>query len=548
MYCPTCGTEFGDGVNFCPKCGTRRPQPKSIDENTVNQPIPQAPETDSSAADAQHESKPTDTVSSPKAATVTKKKSKLPLIIGILGIIIVAFIVIAALFGSEDTPEISTVKNGYLGEYTDMTVDQVLDRYYRSGLGYETGTWDCGVTDDGITIVQVEYTHKTLDPVTIQFSMLDEDCFKITAFIDPTEAIEEPSDLLAALNKIYIASYESQYSQEEMGDVETQLLERLASVNATSVRYGASKNYTGNRSQLFELFGDTQLDMNVVALLDLYGYIDLSSLIGTDADSTANDTSNASSTAVFSSGTFATESDASSVYETGGIVVDLTVVDDQVTYTVTSISSAQRIASLSGVADQGNTIHATGDDGWGNIVKGDIVAMDDNFISVEFQLVSSNSDAMWELDSPYTILTRCVETDTIGSFDVTNAENDPTAFTNAEFSMMPALDESIILLNDEHGNAPSYLAPYVNSWVNVFNISPSELLDTDSIIIGSGGMVYGFINQSEYSDAAARYAVSYDSTTSVVGYLIQVSNTENSMADYQLINCVAVNEIVGSQA
>lgn len=542
MYCPTCGTELGDGVNFCPKCGTKRPQPKSIDENSVDQPKPSVSDVDTSAPDAQHESQPADAACSHKATTSVKKKSKLPLIIGILGVIIVAFIVIVALFGNQGPPEISTVKNGYLGEYTDMSVAQVLDGYYRSGLGYEAGTWDCGVTDDGTTIVQVEYTHETLDSVTIQFFMLDENCFKITAFIDPTETIEEPSDLLAALNKIYITSYELQYSQEEMSDIESQLLERLASVNATSVRYGASKNYEGDRSQLYKLFGDTPLEMSVVALLDIYGYVDLSTLSRVDTDSSANN----ASTAVFSSGTFATKSDASSVYENGGIVVDLTVLNNQVTYTVTSISSAQRIATLSGVADQGNTIHATGDDGWGNIVKGDIIAVDDNFISVEFELVSSNAGAAWELDCPYTILTRCVETDTTASFDITNSENDPTSFTDAEFSMMPALDESIILLNDEHGNASSYLAPYVNSWVNVFNISPSELLDSNSIIIGTGGMVYGFIDQSEYSDAVARYMVSNDSTTSVVGYLIQASNTENSMADYQLINCVTVNGIVGS--
>ena len=546
MYCPNCGTEFADGVNFCHKCGTQRPQPKVATENSTEQPIPPSPISDTPIGDAKPADQAADATSSAsKDASSAKKKSKLPLILGIIGVVIVAFIVIAALLGGDDSPEISTVRNGYLGEYTDMTVDEILDGYYSDFLGYESGAWDSGVTDDGKTIVQVEYTNEELGPITIQFSMLDDDCFKVTAFVDPLEDVEEFSDLLASLNKIYLLAYTSRFPQEEIAEKETELLEKLASVNATSVRYGASKGYTGDRSQLYELFGDTQLEMNVVRLLDVYGVINLLSSPDLNTDSTSTEPSDSSSTMVFSSGTFATVSDASSAYENGGIVVDLTVNGNQVMYTVTSISASQRIASISGVADQDSTIYASGDDGWGNIVKGNIAAMDDNFISVEFEVVTSNADAMWELDCPYTILTRCTETGLTSSFDITNIQNDPTTFTDTEFSMLPALDESIILLNDEHKNAPNYLAPYVNSWVNVFNISPSELLDSDSIIIGTGGMVYSFVNEEEYNDARAQYLVSNSSTTNIVGYLVQVSNGEQSIADYQILDCISVNGIVG---
>lgn len=419
MYCPNCGTEFADGVNFCPKCGTQRPQPKAATENSTEQPIPPSPISDTPIEDTQPADQAADVTSSAsKEASPAKKKSKLPLILGIVGVVIVAFIVIAALLGGDDSPEISTVRNGYLGEYTDMTVDEILDGYYSDLLGYEPGTWDSGVTDDGKTIVQVEYTNEELGPITIQFSMLDDSCFKVTAFVDPLEDVEEPSDLLASLNKIYLLAYTSRFPQEEIAEKESELLEKLASVNATSVRYGASKDYTGDRTRLYELFDDTPLEMSVVELLDLYGIMDNSMLSGSDINSTA----------VFSSGTFATVNDASSVYETGGIIVDLDVTGNQVTYTVTSASATQRIASISGVADQGNTIHASGIDDWGNLVEGDIVAMDDDFISVEFELITANADAMWELDCPYTILTRCVDNSTdenpytAETFDVTNAD------------------------------------------------------------------------------------------------------------------------------
>ena len=101
---------------------------------------------------------------------------------------------------------LSTVQNGYLGEYTDMTVKELLDGYYSNFYG--EGIWDSGVTDSGKDIVQVEYSSESLGTATIQFSMLDEECFKITAFEDPLEDVETASDLLAALNKFYVVSYD----------------------------------------------------------------------------------------------------------------------------------------------------------------------------------------------------------------------------------------------------------------------------------------------------------------------------------------------------
>ena len=54
-------------------------------------------------------------------------------------------------------------------------------------------------------------------------------------------------------------------------------------------------------------------------------------------------------------------------------------------------------------------IQASGDDGWFNIVAGEITAIDDDAIAVEFEVVTYDPDAMWNLGCPYTILTRCAE-------------------------------------------------------------------------------------------------------------------------------------------
>ena len=194
---------------------------------------------------------------------------------GVAAVVIIIIVALVMILGGGTASEISTVQNGYLGEYTDMTVKEVLDSYY--GLLYQAeGEWTSGENADvdGVTVVQVEYSSELLGTATLQFTMLDEQCFEITYINDPMEVIEEASDVLAVLNKVCVAAYESQYEQADLSQVEAQLLERLTEVNATSVRYGASADYDGDRSQLYQLFGDTQLDMSATELLELYGIVD----------------------------------------------------------------------------------------------------------------------------------------------------------------------------------------------------------------------------------------------------------------------------------
>ena len=194
---------------------------------------------------------------------------------GAIAITVMIVVALVMIFGVGTASEISTVQNGYLGEYTDMTVKEVLDSYY--GLLYQAeGEWISGENADaeGIIMVQVEYSSELLGTATLQFTLLDEQCFEITYIDDPMETIEEASDVLAVLNKVYVAGYESQYGQAELAEVEARLLERLTEVNASSVRYGASADYEGDRSQLYQLFGDTQLDMSATELLELYGIVD----------------------------------------------------------------------------------------------------------------------------------------------------------------------------------------------------------------------------------------------------------------------------------
>ena len=77
-----------------------------------------------------------------------------------------------------------------------MTVQELLSSYYEDLLGC-TAEWDGGENDDGQQIVEVKYTDETVGDTTIQFKMLDEQVFKISAFVDPNVTIEKASDLPA---------------------------------------------------------------------------------------------------------------------------------------------------------------------------------------------------------------------------------------------------------------------------------------------------------------------------------------------------------------
>ena len=191
--------------------------------------------------------------------------------------------------GSTSTDTyIETVQNGYLGEFTDMTVQELLSSYYEDQLGC-TAEWDGGENDDGQQIVEVKYTDETVGDTTIQFKMLDEQVFKISAFHDPNTEIEKASDLAAELNSLYFMAYTTKH-ETELDSAETMkaFIDELDQISGSAVLYGAAANYTGDRAQLCTLFGEDALETSVPWVLDAYGYLDMNDYAQQDtADTTA---------------------------------------------------------------------------------------------------------------------------------------------------------------------------------------------------------------------------------------------------------------------
>lgn len=178
---------------------------------------------------------------------------------------------------------ISIVQNGYLGEYTDVAVKDLLSRYYISIIGYDEETWDGGTTDSGKEIVEVKYQDNdgNWDDTTIQFTMLDEQCFQVTALVDQSLAnpvnVKTAADLSAELNYFYFMQY-ALHHEEIVGDFDAELdfIQRLGQISGSAVLYGASADYSGNRGELYKLTDDSPLELTVPWLLDFYGLLDMS--------------------------------------------------------------------------------------------------------------------------------------------------------------------------------------------------------------------------------------------------------------------------------
>ena len=263
MFCKYCGNEIDKNTAFCDKCGKPVYGEGREKKRTATQV---------------------------KGKYRRKRKSRIMPILCVIGIAILCVGIVG--FGmsmmnstGEDSSfdTIAIVQNGYLGEYTDITVKEILDSYY--GMLYENEEWDGGTTDSGTVIVQARYYAEGMedDAMTIQFTMLNEECFKITAFVDPLNPVEKATDLLAAMNYNYLIAYMGE-NRAVAGDsvAEKEFIARLDQISGSAVQYGAAAEYSGNRAAICEIDGQTPLDVSVAMLLDNYGLLDMSYYWDTD--------------------------------------------------------------------------------------------------------------------------------------------------------------------------------------------------------------------------------------------------------------------------
>lgn len=189
---------------------------------------------------------------------------------------------------------IFTVQNGYLGEYTDMTIEEMLDAWY--GPYYNEMQWTGGTTDDGKIVVEfkaqdTENGNGFTQPAHVQFTMYDEQIFRVSGYDNGDGKEYEPAEIGCDLNYIYYNAHMLLTDEADRDNEFQKLVEKFNGISGNAVLYGASAVYSGNRSELGEkYYGEAPLEMNARELMDYY-YDNMFSLAITGDNASENNES-----------------------------------------------------------------------------------------------------------------------------------------------------------------------------------------------------------------------------------------------------------------
>lgn len=268
MYCKKCGTQIDGGSLFCPKCGEKL----STDTGTM-------------------QGSPMVTGSKPKPK---KKKRKIVLIV--LAVLVILGIAAAASGGGDSSGTeqgarssepgssyIEMIQNGYLGEYTDVTVKELLEADVNLGLGTEDGsmklTWNYQEADSGdyvgFTVYPAEET--LADGTTVLFKVWSDDTFQIVDYGAEGDDYET-TEIAYYANSWYenwylknAIDYSNASEDELMEGMQKLVQEKFNNISGTAVLYGASAAYTGDRSSLYTVTDQSEpINLSVTELINYY--------------------------------------------------------------------------------------------------------------------------------------------------------------------------------------------------------------------------------------------------------------------------------------
>ncbi len=282
MYCEHCGTQLEEGAVFCQNCGAKV---EAEETQTSNQTVKQE---------------------TPFSGTQPVKRKKAGIwkwILAAVGIVVVALAVFLLFGGEKDY--ISLVQNGYLGEYTDATVQEILETYFKTdGMTVEwTGTELDGVPCVGFHAYPDGGTLN--DGTTILFRICGRKVFQAADMGGNGYDDLEATDIAYWLNFYYMNWYViSQAGADSTGEARLPVLQELVQnkldkVSGTAVLYGASADYSGDRSELYKVAGDPELiDLSATELIDSHTNNMLTdSLAELETDSATEDNSGSENSA-----------------------------------------------------------------------------------------------------------------------------------------------------------------------------------------------------------------------------------------------------------
>ena len=250
MFCEHCGAQLEEGAVFCQNCGAKV---EAEETQTLKQAVP----------------------SPGKQVSKRKKTGVWKWILAVAGIVVVALADFLLLGGEEDY--ISLVQNGYMGEYTDATVQEILETYFKTdGMTVEwTGTELDG--DPCVGFHAYPEGENLNDGTTILFRICGRKVFQVADMGGNGYDDLEATDIAYWLNFYYMNWYViSQAGVDSTGEARLPVLQELVQnkldkVSGTAVLYGASADYSGDRSELYKVAGDSALiDLSAAELINAH--------------------------------------------------------------------------------------------------------------------------------------------------------------------------------------------------------------------------------------------------------------------------------------
>ena len=164
-----------------------------------------------------------------------------------------------------------------MGEYTDATVQEILETYFKTdGMTVEwTGTELDG--DPCVGFHAYPEGENLNDGTTILFRICGRKVFQAADMGGNGYDDLEATDIAYWLNFYYMNWYViSQAGADSTGEARLPVLQELVQnkldkVSGTAVLYGASSDYSGNRSELYKVAGDSALiDLSAAELIDAH--------------------------------------------------------------------------------------------------------------------------------------------------------------------------------------------------------------------------------------------------------------------------------------
>ena len=262
MYCEHCGAQLEEGAVFCQNCGAKvESEPKRDGEQTSGRPREQTGRQE---------------IPAPVKQAPKQKKTGLRKWI-LLAAAAAAVVLAGFLLLGREKDYIFMVQTGYLGEYTDATVQEILETYF--GSDDMTLEWT-GTEMDGVPCVGFHAYPEggTLnDGTTVLFQICKRKVFKVADMGGKDLEEMEPTEIAYWMNFYYMNWYVTdQTGADSTGEGRIPVLRelvqnRLDQVSGTAVLYGAAADYKGDRSGLYEAAGDPELiDLSAAELIDSY--------------------------------------------------------------------------------------------------------------------------------------------------------------------------------------------------------------------------------------------------------------------------------------